>query len=495
MSPVAIVLAGGANRRFWPMTQKSLLNFGDESLLDRHVKALSAAGFINVIIVGNPDNADRLSAIAAATTGSRINIVVQPTPEGMGDAILQCAPLVRERFPGQAILISQVHDLVDPSIFNRLAALIVGDRADGFVVGVRQTQYFPGGYLVVDGDRACDVIEKPPPGTEPSDLVKIVADVVRDGNSLFEALEAVGANPADQYEKALAHLMASGTFRAVDYNGPWVAIKFPWDLLKAAHHLLEQLPASLLARHAAGVADPTGLIQGDNVVIEAGARISGPVILEDNVRVSAGAVITGPAIIGTGTVVRANVVIRNALLGSHCAVNPGAAIDRSIIGSGSVLGNVALVRESILGRQCVAGYATEIARSYIGSGCWFHTNYIGDSVIGENVSFGSGTTTANLRLDERNIRVTVDGNRIDTGSNKIGAFIGSHVRVGINASLMPGIRIGTNSVVGPAVLLNQDLANGQIVQVKQELEIRSNTVDIEAISRGDRHSALVKTTS
>ena len=495
LSPVAIVLAGGANRRFWPMTQKSLLSFGDESLLDKHVKTLGAAGFVDIIVVGNPENADRLSAIAHTFIDVGVSVVIQPSPDGMGDAILQCAPLIRERFPGQPVLVSQVHDLVDPAIFGRLAKLLGEDPADGFVVGVRQNSYFPGGYLVLDGDRAVDVIEKPPPGTEPSNLVKIVADVIRNSNALFDALHAVDANPADQYENALGRLMAAGTFRAVDYDGPWVPIKFPWHVLSAVRHLLDQLPALMQARYAAGQADETGIVLGSNVVIEPGAFVSGPVVLEDNVRVLAGAVIRGPSMIGARTTIRSHVVVRNSMIGDDCAINPGAAIERSILGSGTVIGNVAVVRESILGRRCVAGYATEIARSYIGSGCWFHTNYIGDSVIGDNVSFGSGTTTANLRLDEKNIRVSVDGNRTDTGTNKIGAFIGSHVRVGINGSLMPGIRIGSNSVIGPAVLLNQDIANDQFVQAKQELDVRPNPVQIESMSRAELFGALRKTAS
>ena len=38
----------------------------------------------------------------------------------------------------------------------------------------------------------------------------------------------------------------------------------------------------------------------------------------------------------------------------------------------------------------MTGFNTDITRSYIGDNCWFHSNYIGDSVLEGNVSMGSG---------------------------------------------------------------------------------------------------------
>src|SRR5438876_9985902 len=87
-SPVAIILAGGANRRFWPLQQKSLLRFGDQTLLDRHVGALAAAGFADVVVVANPANDAYMRALAYDAP-TRIHVVVQPEPLGMGDAFLQ----------------------------------------------------------------------------------------------------------------------------------------------------------------------------------------------------------------------------------------------------------------------------------------------------------------------------------------------------------------------------------------------------------------------
>ncbi|HEY8742386.1 MAG TPA: NTP transferase domain-containing protein, partial [Chloroflexota bacterium] len=63
--PLAIVLAGGANSRFWPLHEKSLLPLLGQSLLQRHLAALAKAGISEGVIVGSPANAAHLAAEAA----------------------------------------------------------------------------------------------------------------------------------------------------------------------------------------------------------------------------------------------------------------------------------------------------------------------------------------------------------------------------------------------------------------------------------------------
>jgi bifunctional UDP-N-acetylglucosamine pyrophosphorylase/glucosamine-1-phosphate N-acetyltransferase len=360
----------------------------------------------------------------------------------MGDAVLQCAPLLTGQLRDRPILITQTHDLVEPSLFKKLVDRLAADDGDGFVVGVKLTSYFPGGYLVVRDGRAVDVIEKPPPGSEPSDLMKIVDDLIRRPTELLRALGEVDPNPSDHYERALGRLMEQGTIRVVDYTGPWVPIKYPWDVLRASELFLGALPNEVR--------------QGQGVVVHPGATVAGPVWLGDRVRIFAGAAVLGPA----------------------------------IIGSGSLVGNGALIRGSIVGRECIVGFATEVARSYLGDGCELHTNYVGDSVLGEDVAFGSGTVTANLRHDERSAVLQVEGQPVDTGMAKLGALIGSHVRTGINVSLHPGVRVGSNCAIGPAVLLDRDLADNQFVKLKQELDLRPNRLTIDRASRAKFHKAL-----
>jgi bifunctional UDP-N-acetylglucosamine pyrophosphorylase/glucosamine-1-phosphate N-acetyltransferase len=86
---------------------------------------------------------------------------------------------------------------------------------------------------------------------------------------------------------------------------------------------------------------------------------------------------------------------------------------------------------------------------------------VGDSIIDDGCSFGSGAVTANLRFDEGAVKVWVTGERVSSGMNKLGVMMGRRSQIGINASLMPGVLVGPGAVVGPHVCLTDNLGAGQ----------------------------------
>ena len=178
-------------------------------------------------------------------------------------------------------------------------------------------------------------------------------------------------------------------------------------------------------------------------------------------------------------VIKGNVIIEDgAKIFDNAVVNGPAYIGKNVI-----VANNSLVRGSMVNEGSVVGYSTEIARSYLDRDVWTHTNYIGDSVISRNVSFGSGAVTGNLRLDEGEISMNVKGEKIRTGTNKFGLVCGENVRVGINSSFMPGVTIGSDSIVGAGLSIGQDIEEGKFVKGKVELEIRDNKAKLDPDSR------------
>jgi len=68
---------------------------------------------------------------------------------------------------------------------------------------------------------------------------------------------------------------------------------------------------------------------------------------------------------------------------------PGArVVGKSYVGRDCVIGNNTLVRDSYIDDGAVVGYNTEVSESYIGRKTTLHTNFIGNSVIGDNCHFG-----------------------------------------------------------------------------------------------------------
>lgn len=415
--PTVVVLAGGSNSRFWPLRAKSLLPFAGRTLLERHLHAFIAAGVERFVVVANAETEDETRSMAAGLP-ARVDVVVQREPRGMGDAVLTATGAGPEIMSGP-LVVSQAHDVIDSSFYADFLA--ASPTADGLISAKRVTEYFPGAYLSLEGERVTGLTEKPAPGAEPSDMVSFVLHLHRKPTALVDAIRTAYTddNTADDhYERAIAALLPSLAYCAVAYAGPWQALKYPWHALGVMELLLREIQPS--------AALPEG--------------VSGPVVLEENVRIFPGARVVGPAWIGAGT----------------------------------VIGNNSLVRGSMVGRGVEIGYGCEIARSHIGDGCTFHHNYVGDSVIGSNVGLGFGTVTGNWPFYAPPVRSSVGDERRKTGMDKFGAIVGSDSRTGIGTLLYPGVKIGARTFVGPGVVVTRDIPDGRMILLKQEVTDQPN---------------------
>jgi len=129
----------------------------------------------------------------------------------------------------------------------------------------------------------------------------------------------------------------------------------------------------------------------------------------------------------------------------------------AVIGSGSTIKNC-VIDSSIVGQDCVVGEFSIVKRSIILSHSNApHLNYVADSVIAEGCNLGAGTKIANLRFDDRNVKMTIKGSRVDSGRRKLGAILGYNVKTGINVSIYPGAKISSGSWIEAATLVRQDV--------------------------------------
>ena len=422
--PVLIVLAGGASSRMWPLREKSLLRFGTEPLLISQLRRFQALGFTEAVVVGNPDNLADVAALVGQIRTMQVQVVVQNQPRGMGDALLQVAPLLRDR-PGQPVYITQVHDVVDDELHAEVLRAFEANPTDNFVTGYEREDYFPGGYLIVDGERITGIVEKPGADNRPSNLVNVVIHLYSQSGDLFDAIRAEYARDLptdDHYERAMDALMRRQMFRVVAYRGLWNALKYPWHTLDIMHYYLSKISGQNVAESA---------------FIAKTAVLVGDVYIGERAKIFPGAAVVGPAYIGADTVV----------------------------------GNNALVRASMVLNGCEVGFTTEIARSYVADNCHMHACRVLDSVFAPGVNFSAGCTSANLRIDHGHVKSTVKGDRLDTGRDKLGVIIGRDAFIGVDVMTMPGVKIGERAQVGPGTHVHADVPNGQRIYVKQEIVV------------------------
>jgi NDP-sugar pyrophosphorylase family protein len=427
--PVLIILAGGASSRMWPLREKSLLRFGNTPLLLYQLQRYLSLGFEQVVLVGNPENADTLRELSQGLDGISVRVAVQTEPLGMGDALLRAEEALNgvfESLAGLPVYITQVHDVVDAQLHSDIVNAYHADPSKTYLAAKEMAEYFPGGYFQIDADgRIVSIIEKPGAENRPSNLVNIVAHLHADAAPLFGAIReeyAIAPTPDDHYERAMDKLMKDTVYQAVPYQGRWSALKYPWHVLDIMDDFLNQLEGQQIASSA---------------FIAPTASIVGNVFIDENVKIFPGAAVVGPAYIGRGT----------------------------------IIGNNALVRNSMVLEVCEVGFTTEVARSYVADRCSLHACRVLDSVFAEGVNFSAGCTTANLRIDHGAVNSKIKGQKVNSGRSKFGAIIGQNAFLGVDVMTMPGIKIGSGAQVGPGTHVHQDILDGQRVYVKQILEI------------------------
>jgi UDP-N-acetylglucosamine diphosphorylase/glucosamine-1-phosphate N-acetyltransferase len=145
--------------------------------------------------------------------------------------------------------------------------------------------------------------------------------------------------------------------------------------------------------------------------------------------------------VGENTEIWDSAVIRKpAVIGADCAIK-NCVVDRSVIGNDCVIGEFAIAKRSVV-----------MAHSNVP-----HLNYVPDSVIAESCNLGAGTKIANLRFDDAHVKMSIKGERIDSGRRKLGAIVGYNTKTGINVSIYPGVKISSGSWIEAETLVKRDL--------------------------------------
>lgn len=143
------------------------------------------------------------------------------------------------------------------------------------------------------------------------------------------------------------------------------------------------------------------------------------------------------AIIEPGAVLKGTIIIsENCFVGAHAYLRGPVFLSNSVmIGPGSE------IKQSILFER------TAIA----------HFNYIGNSIIGQDVNFEAGSVCANHYNERQDKRIFVSHHDqlIDTKTEKFGSLVGDNSKIGANAVLSPGTILEKCSVVKRLELIEQ----------------------------------------
>ena len=394
----ALILAAGEGTRLRPLTTnipKPLLMVAGKPYMGHLFQSLKQCGIEEIVLlVGWKSNRIREYFGDGSELGYRIRYIEQKERLGTANAISMASGIMDDDFLciNGDVLLSQ-RDIA--------ATLETHRKVKGTVMGAVEVPD-PSRFGVIEeqGGKMLRIIEKPK--EPPSNLINAGLFIFK--QDVFDFISRTSKSPRGEYEitDTLNMMAAEEEIHIHRLKDHWMDVGRPWDLLKVNEILLKGL---------------VGDIKG---VVEEGARIKGPVVVEEGAVVRSGSYIEGPVYISKG-----------CDIGPNCYIRPGTSL-----GEGVKVGASVEVKNSII-----------MAKTHVP-----HHNYVGDSIIGERCNFGAGTKVANLRFDNKSVKVTFSGEVIDTGLRKLGVIMGDDVKTGINSMIEPGTIIWERAVIGMGAL-------------------------------------------
>lgn len=329
------MLVGGEGTRLRPLTDtrpKQLLPVAEVPMLERVVAPLVSGGVDEVVLSLGYRPADFLAVYGGGSiAGVPCTCVVEPDLLDTAGAIAFAAGQagVDDTFVavnGDVLSDIDVGELV---AFHRQR----GAEATVALVGVEDPSRF--GVVVTDAQgRVRAFVEKPPPGTAPSNQINAGAYVLEP--SVLDRVEpGVRVSIERQTFPALAE---QGSLFARSFDVYWLDTGTPQAYLQAHADLLHGRRGRPPAPGARQLAEGLWAIGDVSVAGDAG----GGTLLGAGAQVAAGATVSDSCI-GAGARVAAGAVVSGSVLLPGATVGPGARVERSVLGAGAWVGERAVV--------------------------------------------------------------------------------------------------------------------------------------------------------
>ncbi|MFB6112692.1 MAG: bifunctional sugar-1-phosphate nucleotidylyltransferase/acetyltransferase [Halodesulfurarchaeum sp.] len=381
----AVILAAGAGRRLEPLTNrrpKPMIPLANKPLLEYVLEAVTEAGVEEIVLVVGYERERIQSYFGDGDDwGVDIEYAQQPKQIGTGDAVLQAESFVDDEF-----LVLNGDRVIDASLIERV---IEHRKASGEDVLAVTRSEEPGLYGMVtldDESYVTDIVEKPASHEIDSDLIN--AGVYAFGTDVFEAIRETSRMGELELTDVLTGRLEDLDLRAVPYDGRWLDVTRPWDLLSVNGRLLDDVETS----------------RADSASIDSRAAVADAVLIGENSTIYPNASLLRGTAVGDNVQIGPNVTIRNSLVFPDVTVGAGSVVADAVVGSNVTLGP----------NTTIAGGDADVVL-----GDTIHRDVRFGAMIGDNATVGASVTVAPGSFLGNGSRIeigsTVDG-RIEPGA-------------------------------------------------------------------------------
>lgn len=326
----AVLLVGGRGTRVWPLTHsmpKGLLPVAGVPFIELQFRLLAEVGVEEVILAVGTDHEAAWREYATRVDTPQVIVSVEETPLDTAGPV----GAVRRQLDDRFLVLNG--DVVLEGDLAGFVARAPDAPAVLALVRVEDTSAY--GVVVTGPDGIVDrFVEKPPPGTAPTDTVNAGMYLMH-----REVIERYPAGRLSFERVVFPNLVESHELGAVTIEGEWLDIGTP-GLLLATHDAVAA-GRSRLVQFPDGSPRPWVHVE-PGAVLEQGANVSEALILE-GATIRAGAKVHR-AVIGRGATVEAgatvtgeSIVGENATIGQDCEIDRGARIAPDAkLGAGSI---------------------------------------------------------------------------------------------------------------------------------------------------------------
>jgi UDP-N-acetylglucosamine diphosphorylase / glucose-1-phosphate thymidylyltransferase / UDP-N-acetylgalactosamine diphosphorylase / glucosamine-1-phosphate N-acetyltransferase / galactosamine-1-phosphate N-acetyltransferase len=391
----ALVLAAGKGANLFPLTEtrpKPMFSICGKPILEYIIQGLRETGIHDVImVIGQHGDLITNYFQRGERFGVNIDYLTQAEPGGIGDAVL----LAQSRIaPGEYFFLAYSDILFETNIFAETIKTFREKLAP--VAAITLTPTFNPSYGNVSIDPHIGIRQITTHLDDAQAGCYVLAGVFVLEHSFLQLLNDVQGDMQAAFERLVEK---KGLFGSI-FQQEWIDVGYPWNVLDANRFVMKTY-------HAAKIAS--------SVKFEGNVTINGPVQIEDNVVISGNAVLNGPCYIGPGSYLGHNVLVRsNTSIGANCVIGYGVEL-----------------------RNCVLFDHVKVGR----------LSFVGDSVIGANVEVGSGIMTVNNAMTGQPVTMSINGEAVDSGLTKLGAFVGDNAKIGASNTLGPGTIIPAGTFV------------------------------------------------
>ena len=332
----AVVLVGGEGTRLRPLTfgtPKPMLPVAEVPIIERVLAHLAGHGIDEAVLsMGYQPEAFLDAYPEDVCAGVRLTYAVEPERRDTAGGI---------KFAAAEAGIDETFLVVNGDVLSDwdLSALIDLHRRSGAEGTIALTPVEdPSGFGVVptdDDGRVQSFIEKPAPGTAPTNLINAGYYVLEPA-----ALDRIAPGvPVNIERETFPAMVEAGALYALGSDAYWTDTGTPALLLGAA--------LDFVNGRRSGPPLTGAKQEGDRV------WTCGTTIVDGRV--------TGPALLGDASYVGVDAHVEDAIVGTGARVEAGAAVRRSVLMPGAVVREGAVVEDSIVGESAVVGLRARLS--------------------------------------------------------------------------------------------------------------------------------------